>query len=580
MGPNKNILSNRNVLMIGGVFALMATLFSGCGSNFETDNDGDGLPVGRKDPDDSRVDTNFDGFGDLLKSNLYIEDTPIDSPNHPINGGLFNGRKLGLDMVGLWNEMYENNITSYDDIQALAQSDPDTYQEPFEMANTLVVEGEFSGMTELGKLFFEDMYTDQGGYSYVDDNDGSRLVQEIYMGTDPSNPDSDGDGFDDGKDTILGQGRQGTDPLDADFDNNGIIDGYTENYKEIAVELSYEDQNFNLVSENEEYLEGKMEDEGYVNSAILMMNFSNTSDIGIENIDGNHAEDLDGDGVTNAAEREKGTDPNNKDTDGDGLSDGIELANGLNALDTDSDGDGLSDSEELSGYTSNLPVISSGAGFRSKDFVIITDPKNADTDGDGLSDKEEKEGVVTRIIDGKEYTWDFNPTNPLEKDTDNDYLPDVYEAMGVLAAVGYEVDEETGEYATYPDSGTKKLRFEARYTDTTNPDTDGDGKLDGVEVWVGDVNTVPILSDGIDPFPTDPTKSDTDGDGVSDGEDTINFVDLDPLDPNVTNIANDNKSKEPSSFQKWMEEFNTKNGWGEHGDDHIEEDADEHEDNK
>src|SRR5690606_21357844 len=49
--------------------------------------------------------------------------------------------------------------------------------------------------------------------------------------------------------------------------------------------------------------------------------------------------DSDGDGLTDAIEREIGTDPTKKDSDGDGVSD----------FDEDTDGDGLTNGEEVTG---------------------------------------------------------------------------------------------------------------------------------------------------------------------------------------------------------------------------------------
>lgn len=56
--------------------------------------------------------------------------------------------------------------------------------------------------------------------------------------------------------------------------------------------------------------------------------------------------DSDGDGLTDAAERTLGTDPQVADSDGDGLSDGDEVEAGTSPLARDSDGDGLDDAED------------------------------------------------------------------------------------------------------------------------------------------------------------------------------------------------------------------------------------------
>jgi hypothetical protein len=77
------------------------------------------------------------------------------------------------------------------------------------------------------------------------------------------------------------------------------------------------------------------------------------------------ASDSDSDGLSNAQEYLRHTDPLNPDTNGNGIPDGVEAASGRDPANPDSDGDGLPDWLELQ---------------------IGTDPFTADTDGDGVSD--------------------------------------------------------------------------------------------------------------------------------------------------------------------------------------------------
>jgi beta propeller repeat protein len=84
------------------------------------------------------------------------------------------------------------------------------------------------------------------------------------------------------------------------------------------------------------------------------------------------AADADGDGATNVAEYNAGTDPHDPDTDADGMPDGWELDHGLSARFDDSaldaDNDGLANGDE---------------------FAAGTDPTNSDSDDDGFGDGEE-----------------------------------------------------------------------------------------------------------------------------------------------------------------------------------------------
>ena len=151
------------------------------------------------------------------------------------------------------------------------------------------------------------------------DGDGLNNDCECAYGTDPFNPDTDGDGLTDGqedadKSCSLTRGSQETDARNADTDGDGLNDG---------LELQI----------------------------------------------GTHPlrSDTDGDGINDKIEHETCTDPLNVDSDGDGLEDGVEDANFDGQLGTcvnrvydvmcamgesdpckaDTDGDGVPDAEEV-----------------------------------------------------------------------------------------------------------------------------------------------------------------------------------------------------------------------------------------
>lgn len=136
------------------------------------------------------------------------------------------------------------------------------------------------------KIFFSALRDDVGHELFVlprqvltdADLDGLRDEVEALLGTDPFDPDSDGDGLLDGDEV----NSLGTDPLDEDTDGDGLGDG------------------------------------------------AEVKDHGTDPLD----PDSDRDGLSDGSEVDvHGTDPLNPDTDGDGFSDGVEIEAGSDPLD-------------------------------------------------------------------------------------------------------------------------------------------------------------------------------------------------------------------------------------------------------
>ncbi|MCB1095121.1 MAG: hypothetical protein KDN22_06030 [Verrucomicrobiae bacterium] len=113
------------------------------------------------------------------------------------------------------------------------------------------------------------------------------------------------------------------------------------------------------------------------------------------------AMDLDGDGLSNVEEYNRGTDPSETDTDADGLSDSAETE--TDPRNPDTDGDGLKDGVETDTGTF---VSAADTG---------TDPTVGDTDGDGFKD-------------GREVDEGSDPT-------------DVGSTPGKVLEVAYQIDE-------------------------------------------------------------------------------------------------------------------------------------------
>jgi len=314
------------------------------------------------------------------------------------------------------------------------------------------------------------------------DDDGLLDPQEVNdTGTDPANPDTDGDGIQDGTELGLGVGDLGpdtnvavfqpdagpattTDPLNADTDFGGQADGVEDADRNGRVDAGECDPN-----------DGS--DDGTCN-------------------------DADGDGLSDAAEQDLGTDPNDDDTDDDGIGDGSEVTGGTDPLNPDTDGDGIQDGTEI-GLTSPEGDDTNVSTFEpDADPGTTTDPVLDDTDGDGLDDGEEDTDT-----DGSK---DPGETDAADDDTDDDGLMD-----GTEVIVG---------------------------TDPLDDDTDGDGIQDGTESGLtepegDDTDAGNFVPDADPDTTTDPTDTDTDNGGMPDGQEDPNGNgeyepgERDPLDP-------------------------------------------------
>ena len=231
--------------------------------------------------------------------------------------------------------------------------------------------------------------------------------------------------------------------------------------------------------------------------------------------------DRDGDGLTDQAELDRGTDPDNPDTDGDGLNDGFEAAAGFNPLvageqGADADGDGLSNLEEQDAGTDPVAADSDGDGASDGAEVGLgSDPLNPDSDGDGLNDGDEvAHGTDVLLADSDEDGLEDGDevargTNPVVADSDGDGMTDgleIDEGFDPLDAADGALDRD-GDGLSNGDEG-------AAGSDVDVADTDGDRLSDGDEVHV---------------HGTDPTARDTDGGGVDD----LNEVLWDRTDPTV-----------------------------------------------
>jgi len=434
------------------------------------------------------------------------------------------------------------------------------------------------------------------------DDDGlSDYEEQVITHTDPLNWDSDGDSLSDANELKAIGGvwparrfAQVSDPLDPDTDDDELLDN-----------VEYDGTGLGL-----SHLLGGSDD-----MVCPYVNDDDSDDDGLQ--DG--IEDADRDGrwdpvavATSTTQNPIGeTNLCNPDTDGDGLTDGEEVAlfGGLPvaavkpyhlqavsttagatvpALDDDSDNDGLSDYEEVNITGTNAldsdtdddnisdanELIATGS-WPKRAFEQESDPLDPDTDDDYLQDDMEYKGTEFQGTGlGISRTAGGTPDNICpyvnDADSDDDGLQDGVEdankdgTYGVNGA-GMNIGG-IGSHAGYPNKNG------APYweTDLCNPDTDGDGLLDGEEVGLlggeplvgrpgpGETftavpfeqrsTTLPVGSGpgGLGPYSFSPTSGartmatvpaldiDSDDDGLSDYEEAT-ITGTDPLDQDSDN---------------------------------------------
>lgn len=184
-----------------------------------------------------------------------------------------------------------------------------------------------------------------------DDRDGLIKSLEKVYGTDHKNPDTDGDGVNDGDEV----NSYKTNPLKADTDGDGISDMDEINkYNTNPIKTDSDDDGISDIEEINEF-----------------------------NTDPNSS-DSDNDKLSDSEEINKyKTDPNKADTDKDGLKDYAELNTyNTNPLKNDTDGDSLSDGEEVNKHNTNPLNIDSDGGTVSDRVEVQrgTNPNDAADD--------------------------------------------------------------------------------------------------------------------------------------------------------------------------------------------------------
>ncbi len=310
-------------------------------------------------------------------------------------------------------------------------------------------------------------------YSTYDDSmsdpdwDDLTNIEEFMVSysMDPCFYDTDGDGLDDGDEVDM----YFTNPVDPDTDGDGLEDGY-----EIFSSYTYPDD---PDSDDDSMTDG-WEDAYYCVNPMYSDSTMNP----------------DGDGALNGAEYRHGTNPCvYDDADGDGMPDDYENAHAclnVNIPDAawDMDGDGLTNGEEYGLSTNPCSPDTDGDGLQDlfEVYIYQTNPNDIDTDGEGLTD-------LVEI-----YISDSEPTMP---DSDGDGLSDAFE-VGVIVGTG-----PNRVLDTVP-AGDDESEYEAIWV--------GTDLSPGTTAAADDLQIIPRFPSYPRLFITDPMDPDSDGDGIDD----------------------------------------------------------------
>jgi hypothetical protein len=187
------------------------------------------------------------------------------------------------------------------------------------------------------------------------DGDGLTDLEELAIGTDPTDSDTDDDGL-----TDLEEVNAGTDPLDSDSDDDGLTDGEEIGEGTNPLDADTDDDG---LTDSEEVTCGSdpLNDESTCEVCDGADNdFNDGIDEGFVDTDSDNTADCvdsddDNDGLSDEQEAETGTDPLNPDTDNDTVADGSDICPLEDATGFDADLNGCIDT--LSGIIDILDTL-------------------------------------------------------------------------------------------------------------------------------------------------------------------------------------------------------------------------------
>ncbi|MFW9992179.1 MAG: hypothetical protein ACFFD4_09050 [Candidatus Odinarchaeota archaeon] len=380
------------------------------------------------------------------------------------------------------------------------------------------------------------------------DGDGLGDLQEVLLGTDGRNIDTDRDGVTDGDEFFI----YGTNPFlnDTDYDNlldgeelwyyhtnpflkDSDIDGISD-YDEAWIYMTDpmdEDSDNDFLTDYEEIFihytdpfEKDTDGDGLYDGEEVdgILFFDPVTGTNITLLTDPTKWDTDNDSLTTIDQfghmsmpmsdgdeiLKYKTNPTRPDTDKDGVQDGWELWLGkgiipeevlprplnLNPIVNDTDGDGLIDGQEVI-VKNRTTLLNPYIGFYLT-FPFNSSPDDPDTDGDLLTDYEEIKVYLT---------------DPANNDTDNDTLTD-YDEVFLYFSEPNRNDTDGDWLYDWEEAGPGRIYW----TDVDDSDTDGDLLPDGAEVYY--YLTDPLNPDENSNRILDGMEYDTDGDYLMDGE--------------------------------------------------------------
>jgi hypothetical protein len=449
-------------------------------SDMDTEGDAlnDGEEVLTHSTDPHHWDTDLDGMADFFETTYGFDPLNAgDAGNDPDADSFDQGSDGSIQLVWPSLEEYRYGRTAWDEVSLgpwRAGTDP------------LNPDSDGDGAGDGQEAYFGTDARVPADVLADEDADGLTWADEANLGTNPSDPDSDGDG--------LCDGSRGSNCRFPGMGSTGNMPG-EQDYGSIAWEI---DSDADGRTDSQEALKW---DPGASGSA---------QDVDGDLLNGVIDSDSDNDGLTDGDEFSRTTDQSLPDTDGDRLKDGDEVAYyATNPKLLDTDVDGLFDGDEVETHHTQPTIWDSdgdGLGDGAEVNTHGTDPLLADTDQDTLPDHwEVTQGTQARVADAdqdpdadglsnaREYVLG---AKPMAADTDTDGLPDGYEdqyGLGVTFASA-SGDPDGDAYGNLNEFNAKTHPLVA--------DTDGDGRNDGWEA----------LTAG-----TDPLDPDTDKDGLNDG---------------------------------------------------------------